>query len=413
MFQWIPEVKTRGALDPNWAKIPMSGMGPAPIPSTMPAVRPFIAYDRQNDRLLVTSYRPGMIAGTPVMVPTLFEASLQTTAWKFLGDISKTIVAMRPFATDPGYPQVFEQAYPLGLLSLAKGNELKSLPFSTSGELPPVANLTAAVRLPDGRILASASNVLLLFDEKARAWSAVRGVSLPLEVSSGHSLTLDAANDRVLLYGGQRGGVGSNKLFAIALETFAVTPLTTMGTATVGRWDHSAILIHGQLIIAAGTTTGTTAISDVSALDVATMTWRKLGDVPARAKAAVIARDNEVWVIGGSKVATSAGEPTIAALDVTTGALRTIAVQGTWPTRQGWFWAWAATGDGLIAIDSGDTNDYSKNQLWELTVTNGVAQWRNSDPDAMDDSLNGTIGVAASGCEGALFLGTSTFRVRR
>ena len=64
-------------------------------------------------------------------------------------------------------------------------------------------------------------------------------------------------------------------------------------------------------------------------------------------------------------------------------------------------------------IDSSDTVDSSKNQLWELTVTGSVAQWRNTDPDAMDDSLDGAVGVSGTGCEDALFLGPSTFQVRR
>lgn len=76
-------------------------------------------------------------------------------------------------------------------------------------------------------------------------------------------------------------------------------------------------------------------------------------------------------------------------------------------------WSWAAAGESLIAIDSGDTIDYSANQLWELQVNGATATWINSDPDAMDDSLSGAIGVSGSACDDALFLGSSTFRLAR
>jgi len=413
-FEWYPEVKTRDALAPNWSELVMSGTGPASVPSPMMAPRPFVAFDRQNNRMLVTSTRPGMINNMPIQLQTVFEANLQTNAWNLIGDLDRSITSSRAFALDPQYPQVFDTSgFPLGVMSLAKGAELKSLPFTTSGALPPMATLTAAVRLPDGTVLVSASGALYLFDEPARAWTQVRGAPMPMEVQNGHSLTLDAANNRVLVFGGQRGAVASNKVYALALGTFVAAELPTTGTAPPARSSHAALAIDGQLIIAGGTTDGTTGLGDVFALDLTTQVWRKLADVAPRSKPALISREHEVWVIGGWKHGTQLGEPSIAAIDVATGTTRTIAVQGAWPTRQGLFWSWAAAGDSMIAIDSGDSNDFSKNQLWELTVSGSTAQWRNSDPDAMDDSLSGAIGVGGSGCEGALFVGPSSFRVTR
>ncbi len=414
MPQWIARVKSRGALDPGWTEIAISGMGPAPVAPPDSAQRPYLAFDKFNNRLLVTSSRMEMIMGFPTQRQILFEANLQTNGWSFIGDLNRPPVGTRPFATDPRYPQVFDSSNgEMAILSLARGSELVSMPFVTSGSLPPLSRPTAAARLPDGRVLATVSTKLYLFDPPTRGWTVLAALPPGAEsAQSSHTLTLDPANNRVLLFGGQNAGVPTNKVFAIALGTFAVTELTT-GTPPAARSGHSAIVLNGQLIIAGGSTNGTTGLSDVWALDLTSLAWRKLGDVSPRSKPGLVARENEVWVIGGSNPQTGVGEPSIWAIDVTTGVVRSIAVQGAWPSQQGSFRAWAAAGSGLVVIDSSDTVDSSKNQLWELTFTGSVAQWRNTDPDAMDDSLDGTVGVSGTGCEDALFLGPSTFQVRR
>jgi hypothetical protein len=412
MFQWVPDVKTRGALDPNWTVVPMSGTGPAPVDSPMPPPRPYLVYDRFNDRLLVSSTRPGMIGTVPVLFTTLFEANLATKAWTFLGDLPNSLVSPRPFAVDPQHPQAFDPTYPVGPVTLAKGQELKALPFRLGGDLPPATTPTAAVRLPDGRVLVSTGSGLSLFDPAAKGWRAVKGGTIPIEAMNQHALALDAANARVLVFGGQYGAAPTAKVWSIALGTFAVTEVTTTGTAPSARMQHAAVVTGGQLVVAGGTTNGTVALGDVFALDLGTNVWRKLGDVPARVRPALLVRGAEVWVVGGAPLTGNTGVASISAVEVATGMVRSVAVQGSWPTRQGIFWAWAPSGDGLLVVDSGDSVDYGKNQLWELTVSSGVAAWRNTDPDTMDDALRDVVGVGG-GCADALFVGPNSFQVAR
>ncbi len=167
--------------------------------------------------------------------------------------------------------------------------------------------------------------------------------------------------------------------------------------------------------MAGGTDSTSAAVGDVWAFNLNTLTWRKLGELTsARTRPAVLFVGSELWVIGGyttSASFTSTGVPTIEAFDTTSGTRRDVTVTGSWPTSQGIFWTWAPLSAGLIAIDSGDTVDESSNQLWELVVSGSGASWNNTDPQVMDSTLNGLVGVGT--CDGAWLLGANTWHVHR
>ena len=196
-----------------------------------------------------------------------------------------------------------------------------------------------------------------------------------------------------------------------------VSELVTTGGPTGTREGHGAAAIDGVLYVAGGTTNWLAGgeLDDVWALDLSTRAWRKLGTMAAkRLRPAVRVNGAELWVVGGARVqgSSSVGEPTIVAFDRQSGAQRTVAVSGAWPPHGGFFWSSAPLGEGIVAIDSGDTVDNSTNQLWTLDVVGAEVKWINTDPAASDYAFYSQVGASADR-RTAYFLGDDVWELKR
>lgn len=405
--QWVPAVRERAPLATSWTTIPFGGTPPDPRPALQ--AQALLAHDAQGDRLLTVGFRP---VG-PTMVHSLYEAKLASSQWSKLRDLYRSVPGDRLLATDPEHRVGFESAVPLSLVSLAPGRELDLLPFTLDGAL--ATSAIAATMLRDGKALISTDwKELLVFDPAALRYSRLASSGLPAAISSGHTLVFDEAGNRALSFGGSPGaGAPSNEVYAISLDGALPALVNTVGAPPPPRTRHASLAVGREMVVVGGFGAANSALGDVWALQLDTLAWRRVGELAApRAMAALLWRDSELWVIGGTgSLSASTGVASIEALDLASGASRAVTVEGSWPPRGGLFWTWAPLGAGVVAIDSGSSVDQSSSQLWELMVGDSQVSWRNSDPRVMDAALYGLVGVG--GCDQAWFLGGTSWRLRR
>ena len=411
-IEWTATIAERPMTSPTWAPIAMSGMGPANRSINAPVPVLFSVFDPVGNRLLIDDTRPDTIGGIPVMLPIVREANLTTHQWSVLRDRPSAQLSSAPLALDPTGRQFFTQD--LSAWSMKPGQEFDSHQLKLSGAVN-LGQLQAATRVPDGRVIAAGTNAFWVFDTTTLHWEQFGKQAVPGTASSHPSLSFDPIGNRLLLFGGQSGASAASELWALALDGSTLTKLTTSGTAPAGRRYHGAVVMAGQLVIAGGVN-GTDALVDVWAFDLQTLAWRKLGDSAPRMSPGVIAHGSEVWVVGGLHAFSGGGEATIDAFTLSSGAKRSITVTGTWPGgvgSVGSFRVWAPWGAGLAALDVGSVIDMGGDQLFELIVTGDTAHWQRSDPNAMDNDLDDLVGVSGTGCDEALFVGNTSFRLHR
>ncbi len=403
---WNSTVQERSSTAATWTTISMTGTGLVPITPTM-APYPFTAWDSAGQRLLATSTRMELLGTMMVQVPTLLEANLQTRSWREVGRLNQSMIFRSPFVVDRAKRQFFETDLATAL-SMAPGREFDRAPVKLTGALPGGAlwSVGSAVRRPDGLIYLSTGNGLLTFDASATVWNRVVAPLPPVQ-GGGVSLAFDPVGSRVLMLFGEAQGTETNAVSALASDGKSFSPVTTMGTAPAGR-TNAGVLVIGNTLVIAGGRSGTQVLSDVHALDLTTMTWRKLGDVTARQNPALLAHEGAVVVVGGYANLSMAVQ-TIERVELS-GSVRTMTVNGTVPMNAT---TTAPFGSGLIAIDLGGTVDFGRNQLFELSLSGNTATWSNSDPGVMDQALNPLVGVAGGSCDEAFLLGASPFRVSR
>jgi hypothetical protein len=179
---------------------------------------------------------------------------------------------------------------------------------------------------------------------------------------------------------------------------------------------HSAIVVDGELVVVgglAGTFTGTVpAETDVWALDLASLAWRRVGSLsePRMSPALRVQPDGRLWVIGGYADTSFAGTGTIESIDLASGASTPVTAAGVWPPANGGFSAWTGLGDGILGIDLGGTVDESGAQLWQL-VPDGAsaAHWAGGDACTSDYALFEIVGVPDAGDDGWI-VGASRWR---
>lgn len=403
---WISTVQERSPTAANWTPISMTGTGLVPITPTM-APYPFVVWDAAGQRLLATSTRMELIGTMMLPVPTVVEANLQMRTWRELGRINQSMTTRGPFVVDRAKRQFFETDL-ANALSMAPGREFERAPVKLTGALPGGAlwSVSSAARRPDGVIFLSTGNGLVTFDPSTTTWSRVVA-SVPTAQGGGSSLAFDPVGSRLLMLFGVSQGTETNVVSSLSADGKTFSPVTTMGMAPAGR-TNAGVLIIGNTLIIAGGRAGTQVLSDVHALDLTTMTWRKLGDVTARQNPALVAHEGSVVVVGGYATSSMAVQ-TIERIELT-GSVRMMTVNGTVPTNAT---TTAPFGRGLIAIDLGGTVDFGRNQLFELSLSGNTATWSNSDPGVMDQALNPLVGVAGGSCDEAFLLGASPFRVSR
>lgn len=403
---WRSTVQERASASATWTPISMTGTGLVPITPTMPPY-PFVTWDAAGQRVLATSTRMELFGTMMVPVPTVLEANLQTRTWREIGRINQTMISRGPFVLDRAKRQFFE-ADLANAFSMAPGREFERAAVKLTGALPggAVWNVGAATRRPDGTLLLSSSNGLLGFDPATTTWSRVPAI-LPTAQLGGVSLAYDPVGARVLMLFGVSQGTASNAVSALSADGKTFTPVTTLGTAPPARTNAGVVVVGNTLVIAGGLV-GTQVLGDVHALDLTTLTWRKLGDVTARQNPALVVHEGAVVVAGGYANQSMAVQ-TIERVELS-GSVRTMTVTGTPPTNAT---TTAPFGSGLIAIDLGGTVDFGSNQLFELRLSGNSATWSNSDPGVMDSALNPLVGVAGGSCDEAFLLGSSPFRVSR
>lgn len=403
---WRSTVQERSSTSATWTPISMTGTGLVPITPNMPPY-PFVVWDAAGQRLLATSTRMELLGTMMVPVPTVLEANLQTRAWREIGRINQTMISRGPFVLDRAKRQFFE-ADLANAFSMAPGRELERAGVKLTGALPGGAlwSVGSAARHTNGLLYLSSANGLLTFDPSTTTWSRV-SATVPAAHGGGVSLAYDPVGARVLMLFGQSQGTVTNAISALSADGKTFSAVTTQGTAPAGRTNAGVVVVGNTLVIAGGFA-GTQVLSDVHALDLTTLTWRKLGDVTARQNPALLVHEGAVVVVGGVANQSMAVQ-TVERVELS-GSVRTMTVSGTAPMNA---MTTAPFGSGLIAIDLGGTVDFGNNQLFELRLSGNTATWSNSDPGVMDAALNPLVGVAGGSCDEAFLLGSSPFRVSR
>lgn len=403
---WRSTVQERSPTSATWTPLSMTGTGLVPITPNMPPY-PFVAWDAAGQRLLATSTRMELLGTTMVQVPTVVEANLQTRTWRELGRISQTMISRGPFVLDREKRQFFD-ADLSNAFSMAPGREFERVGVKLTGALPggAVWSVGSATRHPGGLLYLASDRGLLTFDPATTSWSRVPA-PLPATQSGGGSLAYDPVGARVLMVFGQSQGTASNAVSALSADGKTFSAVTTQGAAPAGR-TNAGVVVLGNTLVVAGGLAGTQVLSDVHALDLTTLTWRKLGDITARQNPALLVHEGAVVVVGGFANQSMAVQ-TIERVELS-GSVRAMTVSGTAPMSA---MTTAPFGSGLIAIDLGGTVDFGSHQLFELRLSGNTATWSNSDPGVMDAALNPLVGVAGGSCDEAYLLGSSPFRVSR
>ena len=405
--RWLPTIQERSPTGATWSTIPMTGMGLPSAEPGMPRPYPFIAWDAVGGRLLITGSRPEMIAGMTLMVPTVVEANLRTKQWTVLTNRIGSVIARAPFITDRQFRQVFVQDF--NAISLAPGREFSQAPLKLTGALPPntISSLSSGARLADGRVLVSNRGALLTFDPATTRWTTLTA-RLPMTQTDGVTMAFDPVGRRALILFGQGSGMPSADVIALSADGTQTTVVATTGTPPPARMSAGAVVVGTTLVIAGGLA-GTQTLGDVYALDLTSLVWRKVADVTPRQQPTLTVVDRAVFIVGG-RTTTMPFVPIIERVDVTMNQVRTVAATGTAPTG---FATFAPLGNGLVGFDIGMSYDFGGDQMFELSLENDTARWTNSDPRTMDLALSPLIGVGGAGCNEALFVGSSSFRISR
>lgn len=403
MVVWNPTVHVRQATSPTWSPVNFSGMGLSTI-GGMPPMG-FVAYDSVDDRLVIAGLRPSMTGMNYEAVA--IEANMRTRAWRDLGRIS-SVTGHRPFFYDRAHRQVF--GHDFAAYSLVPGQELTRSSTPLTGGRPPenTSSGSTGVRLPDGRVLINYAG-LMTFTPTTGEWQKVPA-AVPSNQSMGATLAWDSVGQRaLLLFGSTQLGSMTNTVLALSADGTALTPLVTTGTAPSGRTWASALAVGNSLVVAGGYT-GTTDSGDVFALDLTTLSWRRVGQVTPRIRSGLIAREGSVVVVGGhlfSGTFVSAVER----VDLVSGRTDPVNVTGT--VTHGGLMTLAPFNGGLAGFDPpGARSTTSSSPFVEFTFTDSGATWKTTDSQ-MDLSYESFVAVPGTSCNEALFLGRNSFRVTR
>ncbi|MBE2251837.1 MAG: hypothetical protein IAE78_20040 [Myxococcus sp.] len=405
--RWVSTIQERSSTSATWSPIAMSGTGLPSTASPQPPPAPFVAWDADGHRLLLTGERPEMIGGMTLMVPTVLEADLTTRQWRELPNTIGSITSRAPFISDRDFRQVLSADF--NAISLAPGREFSQAQLKLTGALPPnfFSSLGTGARLADGRVLLAREQLLFTFDPATSRW-ALLAARLPAAQAGSPTLVFDPVGQRALILFGQGGGSPSSAVLALAADGATTTTVTTTGAAPPARANAGAVVVSDTLVIAGGLA-GAQPLGDVYALNLATLVWRKVVDATPRQHPTLVTHDGAVFIVGG-RAGNTPFVPTIERIDLTTSQVRSVSATGPAPTG---FTALAPLGAGLVGFDIGTSVDFGSNQLFELSLAGGAATWTSSDPGVMDQALSPLVGVAGPSCSEALFVGPSSFRVSR
>lgn len=117
----------------------------------------------------------------------------------------------------------------------------------------------------------------------------------------GHTLVYDGARDRLLTFGGEGPGGKLSDVWAFSLETEEWSELST-SDGPAARVSAAVLLDapRDRLIVAGGSYGPSDTSTETWALDLASLTWSLLPDVPTGVSAAAVANDStRAWLHGG------------------------------------------------------------------------------------------------------------------
>jgi hypothetical protein len=176
-------------------------------------------------------------------------------------------------------------------VDLSPGNEGALIQLPADARLQ-ITLVSAALDSHRGRILAVDTSGLIglsLTDPHA-TWTPIMSGAVPMESAIGHSLIYDAQGDRLVMFGGRSATSNMETAHVYTLDLSSPNPswvmASTQGPSPPARESHSATYVGAnRTMIAAGgfqyANNVITDLTDVLALDLSTLTWRPLGQLPA------------------------------------------------------------------------------------------------------------------------------------
>jgi hypothetical protein len=351
--------------EPRLYEIPLSPGSPSEIPAgfgaptAAPGVSyPFLAYDDVSRRVLVTS---DIVETHPVVGmirrPALYAFDRDLSRWTMLADYfdTSTFAYGVPYAMHADSHRAFGFSRE-GLSALdTETGEVTELVFDGH---PGPREAVAATALEDGVIAAvTRYGEIITIDPRLpnARYEPLGEVRTPEASRTEPSLVYDPTTSSLLLFGGTEGFPGdpSAALHRIALDGTRIDE-ETIGGGPSARFGHQAIVHEGTMYVVGGSgaTEGVAEQhGDVWALDLASRSWRRLAEVRPRSRISLAVAGGELFIAGGLRY-TETFEATwvaeIEAIDLATGAVRTVATTGVAPRA---FASTVALGRGFASFD--------------------------------------------------------------
>ncbi len=142
-----------------------------------------------------------------------------------------------------------------------------------------------------------------IYTPSLNAWRVVSTTGAAPSPRLGHSVALDPASGRVLLFGGSGGdGKGLTDLWAYDLARNAWTQLTPDGQGPSARAVHSAVWdpVQGQMLVYGGAPESSGALDDLWSYQPTANRWTRLA--PTGAVPAARSRQSAVWDAGNRQM---------------------------------------------------------------------------------------------------------------
>ena len=143
----------------------------------------------------------------------------------------------------------------------------------------------------------------------SETWTQLTPGGVPIGARRYHSAVYDAANERMVVFGGSGRGGLRNDVWALDLSTPGAetwSQLSVTGSVPAARWQHTAIYdsVNGLMVVFGGSD-GSALRNDIWALNLATLHWAELspaGDPPPprrKHSAAFYDEANNMLLFGG------------------------------------------------------------------------------------------------------------------
>jgi hypothetical protein len=231
----------------------------------------------------------------------------------------------------------------------------------------------AAVRLTDGRVLIGREALVVWSLEEGQQ---SLGVNLPPSTAAGYSLDLEESTGKVLVFGG--ADIWQRQPTSALWELDPTVPAlrrSDLASPPPARARHRSLVSGGRLVLVGGLASldPLTVRRDVWVIDRERGESRQLAELSTgRQDALLWLRDRELWVVGGwDWQGARVWQDSIEAVDLESGAVRTIAVVGEWPPQR---WVLMTVFDGaLLAVDRRGL--HGETRAWRLEPEGDGGRW--------------------------------------